>query len=73
MLNRCAFNLDPEQEGPMEESYRYWIEFFSELSIKGLVDRGLNEEKYFENYYSRIIENGPFSLQTQSHESKDRS
>ena len=73
MLNRCAFNLDPEQEGPMEESYRYWIEFFSELSIKGLVDRGLNEEKYFENFYSCIIESGPFSLQTQSHESKDRS
>ena len=73
MLNRCAFNLDPEQEGPMKESYRYWIEFFSELSIKGLVDRGLNEEKHFENYYGRIIENGPFSLQTQSHESKDRS
>ena len=57
----------------MKESYSYWIEFFSELSIKGLVDRGLNEEKYFENFYSRIIENGPFSLQTQSHESKDRS
>ena len=73
MLNRCAFNLDPEQEGPMKESYRYWVEFFSELSIEGLAGRGLNEEKYFENYYSRIIENGPFSLQTQSHESKDRS
>ena len=73
VLNRCAFNLDPEQEGPMEESYRYWIEFFSELSIKGLVDRGLNEEKHFENFYSCIIENGPFSLQTQSNESKDRS
>ena len=73
MFNRCAFNLDPEQEGPMKEPYRYWIEFFSELSIKGLVNRGLNEEKYFENYYSRIIENGPFSLQPQSHESKDHS
>ena len=73
MFNRCAFNLDLEQEGPMKESYRYWIEFFSELSIKGLVGRGLNEEKYFENYYGRIIENGPFSLQKQSHESKDRS
>ena len=55
----------------MKESYLYWIEFFSELSIKGLVDRGLNEEKYFENFYSCIIENGPFSLQKQSHESKD--
>ena len=73
VLNRCAFNLDPEQEGPMKESYRYWIEFFSELSIKGLADRGLNEEKYFENFYSCIIERGPFSLQTQSHESKDHS
>ena len=73
MFNLCAFNLDLEQEGPLEESYRYWIKFFSELSIKGLVDRGLNEEKHFENYYSRIIENGPFSLQTQSHESKDHS
>ena len=73
MFNLCAFNLDLEQEGPLKESYRYWIEFFSELSIKGLVDRGLNEEKHFENYYSRIIENGPFSLQTQSHESKDHS
>ena len=71
MFNRCAFNLDPEQEGPMKESYRYWIEFFSELSIKGLVDRGLNEEKYFENFYSCIIERGPFSLQAQSNESKD--
>ena len=73
MFNLCAFNLDLEQEGPLEEPYRYWIEFFSELSIKGLVNRGLNEEKHFENYYSRIIENGPFSLQTQSHESKDHS
>ena len=73
MFNFCASSLDLEQEGPLEESYRYWIEFFSELSIKGLVDRGLNEEKYFENYYSRIIENGPFSLQTQSHGSKDYS
>ena len=73
MFNLCAFSLDLEQEGPLEESYRYWIEFFSELSIKGLVDRGLNEEKYFEDYYSRIIKNGPFSLQTQSHESKDHS
>ena len=73
MFNLCAFNLDLEQEGPLEESYRYWIKFFSELSIKGLVDRGLNEEKHFENYYSRIIENGPFSLQTQSYESKDHS
>ena len=73
MFNLCAFSLDLEQEGPLEESYLYWIELFSELSIKGLVDRGLNEEKYFENYYSRIIENGPFSLQPQSHESKDHS
>ena len=73
MFNLCAFSLDLEQEGPLEESYSYWIEFFSELSIKGLVDRGLNEEKHFENYYGRIIENGPFSLQTQSHESKDHS
>ena len=73
LFNLCAFSLDLEQEGPLEESYRYWIEFFSELSIKGLVDRGLNEEKHFENYYGRIIENGPFSLQTQSHESKDHS
>ena len=30
-------------------------------------------KKYFENYYGRIIENEPFSLQTQSHESKDYS
>ena len=73
MFNLCAFSLDLEQEGPLEESYRYWIEFFSELSIKGLAGRGLNEEKHFANYYSRIIENGPFSLQAQSHESKDHS
>ena len=73
MFNLCAFSLDLEQEGPLGESYRYWLEFFSELSIKGLVDRGLNEEKHFENYYGRIIENGHFSLQTQSHESKDHS
>ena len=73
MFNLCSFSLDLEQEGPLGESYRYWLEFFSELSIKGLVDRGLNEETHFENYYGRIIENGPFSLQTQSHESKDHS
>ena len=73
MFNLCAFSLDLEQEGPLEESYHYWIEFFSELSIKGLAGRGLNEEKYFANYYSRIVENGPSSLQTQSHESKDHS
>ena len=73
MFNLCAFSLDLEQEGPLKESYRYWIEFFSELSIKGLVARGLNEEKHFENYYSRILENGPFSLQIQSHGPKDHS
>ena len=48
MFNLCVFSLDLEQEGPLEESYLYWIKFFSELSIEGLVYRGLNEEKYFD-------------------------
>ena len=49
------------------------IERQTKLKEKEQETKSKLEEKYFENYYSRIIENGPFSLQTQSHESKDRS
>ena len=73
MFNHCAFSLDLEQEGPLEKSYGYWINFFSELSLRGLVNRGLNEEKHFEYFHKCVLEHGPFSLQTQSHESKNYS
>ena len=73
VFNQCAFSLDLKQKGPLGESYGYWVKFFSGLSLEGLVSRGLNEEKYFEDYYGRILENGPFSLQTQSYESTDYS
>tara|TARA_Y100000768_G_scaffold157702_1_gene117694 strand:- start:5825 stop:7063 length:1239 start_codon:yes stop_codon:yes gene_type:complete len=72
-FNNCAFSLDLEQEGPLEESYGYWINLFSELSIRGLVNRGLNEEKYFEDFHGRVLDHGPFSLQIQSYESKNHS
>ena len=51
----------------------FGIEKFLEVFHEALANNRLNEEKYFENYYGRIIENGPFSLQKQSHESKDHS
>ena len=73
MFNNCAFSLDLEQEGPLEESYGYWINLFSDLSIRGLVNRGLNEEKYFEDFHGRVLDHGPFSLQIQSYESKNHS
>ena len=73
MFNLCAFSLDLEQEGPLEKSYGYWINFFSELSLRGLVNRGLNEEKHFKYFHKCVLEHGPFSLQTQSYESKNHS
>ena len=73
MFNHCAFSLDLEQEGPLEKSYGYWINFFSELSLRGLVNRGLNEEKHFEYFHKCVLEHGPFSLQTQSYESTNYS
>ena len=73
MFNHCAFSLDLEQEGPLEKSFSYWINFFSELSLRGLANRALNEEKHFEDFYNRVLEHGPFSLQVQSYESANHS
>ena len=69
LFNCCASELNLNQEGPQGRSYGDWIYIFSDYAIEGLVNRGLGEEKLFQEFYNCIIEHGPFSLKVQSDES----
>ena len=69
LFNRCASELNLDQEGPQGKPYGDWIYIFSDYAIEGLVNRELGEEKLFQEFYNCIIEHGPFSLKVQSDES----
>jgi len=69
LFNQCAFELRLDQEGPQGKSYGDWIYIFSDYAIEGLVNRGLDEERLFKDFYSCVIDDGPFSLKVQSNES----
>ncbi|MFL2983798.1 MAG: glutamate-cysteine ligase family protein [Candidatus Neomarinimicrobiota bacterium] len=65
MFNNSAFELNKEQPGPEGKSYGEWVKIIGNLALEGLKNRNLNEEKLFEKFYYTVLNNGPFSLQTQ--------
>ena len=69
LFNKCAFELNLKQEGPQGKSYGEWVKIISNFALNGLKNRNLNEEKLFEKFYFLVLQNGPFSLQTQANES----
>ena len=64
-LNEHALSLK-NNRGPLKKTFYHWVEWACDLAMKGLIERDLNEEIYFEKFYSNIIKNGSLSLQEQS-------
>ena len=72
-FNKVALLLDDSQIGPEGKLYGEWNQWFGDLALRGLQQRGLGEEIFFEGFYNTIMLKGPFSLQTQENEKKDNS
>jgi hypothetical protein len=63
--NKLGCSLDGSLIGPNKKTFLYWVESFSQLSLKGLKNRKLGEEKYFSEYFEDIKSKGPLSKQVQ--------
>ena len=72
-FNKVALSLDDSQPGPEGTLYGEWNQWFGDLALRGLQQRGLGEEKFFEGFYNAIMSNGPFSIQTQENAKTDNS
>ena len=72
-FNKVALSLDDSQPGPEGTPYGQWNQWFGDLALRGLQQRGLGEEKFFEGFYNAIMSNGPFSIQTQENAKTDNS
>ena len=68
LLNNAGFSLKTSQVGPGNKTYGYWIDYFGQLALKGLIKRRLGEEKLFHNFFDAVKKDGPFSLKSQNHE-----
>ena len=64
-FNKASMILDDSQIGPSGKMYREWNKWIGELVIRGLKERGLGEEIYFENFFTIVMKEGPFGLQSQ--------
>ncbi len=64
-FNKAALILDDEQIGPNGDTYREWNMWAGDLAIEGLQERGLREERFFNEFFSIVKSQGPFSLQSQ--------
>ena len=64
-FDSCSMGFDEKKIGPEGKTYLSWVKQIGELSLKGLINRKLGEEKYFESFYDIIIKNGPYSIQEQ--------
>mgnify|MGYP001418777827 CR=1 FL=1 len=64
-FDSCSMGLDEKKIGPEGKTYLSWVKKIGELSLQGLMNRKLGEEKYFEHFYNTIIKNGPYSIQEQ--------
>ena len=64
-FNKAALILDDEQIGPNGDTYREWNMWAGDLAIAGLQERGLREERFFNEFFSIVKSQGPFSLQSQ--------
>ena len=65
LWNELAKSLNSDSEGPGGESFFNWIKIICEMSIRGLRDRKQGEEKYFSNFFEKILLHGPLSHQEQ--------
>ena len=65
-FNKASLVLDDSQMGPDGKSYGHWNQWVGDLAITGLKERGLGEEKFFEEFFEFVMKKGPFSLQAQS-------
>ena len=72
-FNKAALALDDSQAGPEGTLYGEWNQWFGDLALRGLQQRGLGEEKFFEEFYNAIMSKGPFSIQTQENAKTDNS
>lgn len=63
--NKLGCSLDGSLIGPNKKTFLHWVESFSQLSLKGLKNRKLGEEKYFSEYFEDIKSKGPLSKQVQ--------
>ena len=72
-FNKAALLLDDSQAGPEGALYGDWNQWFGDLALMGLKQRGLGEEKFFEKFYNAIMLKGPFSIQAQENEKTDNS
>jgi hypothetical protein len=62
-FNKASLVLDDFQMGPDGKSYGHWNQWVGDLAITGLKERGLGEEKFFEEFFEIVMKKGPFSLQ----------
>ena len=72
-FNKAALALDASQAGPEGTLYGEWNQWVGDLALRGLRQRGLGEEKFFEGFYNAVMSKGPFSIQTQENAKTDNS
>ena len=70
-LNKSAYTISFNQEGPAGKTIRQWIKTFSSLSVKGLKERAKffgieSESKFLEPFINDVLSKGPKSVQTQA-------
>jgi len=70
-LNLNAYILDLNKYGPDNKSIGEWINTVCNLSLRGLVRRGKNEDIFLRDYLDTFNEKGIFTLYTQKNMQKD--
>ena len=66
LWNELARCLSGDVDAPGGKSFLDWIKIISKMSIDGLKARKHGEEKYFSNFFEKILLNGPLSSQKQN-------
>ena len=64
-FNNASLSLDDSILTIKDKKYSYWNNWFGELAILGLKERGYGEEILFEKFFENVINKGPFSVQLQ--------
>ena len=65
LFNQLSLVLDDTQIGPQGKTYREWNQWAGDLALWGLKKREIGEEKFFNEYFNKVMSKGPFSLQEQ--------
>ena len=66
-FNLLASSLEVNSSGPDGKKFGEWIEWACKKAVKGLKTRNFGEEKLLQNFVNKVIDQGPFTLQTQKH------